>query len=129
MGTQQARKYPSIFKRQKLSDDVDLKQEKDKAFDLLDALSRSGSLSIKSSELHVIVAVTHCFEKDIISTIIQDNINPIQKVESSTLLFASAIHGVEARDLIKDESELSRLEGQNPLLLLQNNGESESLEA
>jgi len=116
----------AAVKREELSDDKDLKQEKDKAFDLLDALSRSGSLSIKSSELHVIVAVTHCFEKDIIGTIIQDNINPIQKLESSTLLFASAIHGVEARDLIKDEKELSRLEGQNPMLLLQNNDESES---
>ncbi len=51
----------------------DLKQERNKAFDLLDALSRSGSLAIESSELHVIVAVTHCFEKDIIGTIIQDN--------------------------------------------------------
>ena len=114
----------AAVKRQKLGSDVELKQEKNKAFDLLDALSRSGSLAIESSELHVIVAVTHCFEKDIIGTIIQDNINPIQKLESSTLLFASAIHGVQARDLIKDESELSRLEGQNPLLL-QNNGESE----
>ena len=119
----------AAVKRNELSNDKDLKQEKDKAFDLLDALSRSGSLSIKSSELHVIVAVTHCFEKDIIGTIIQDNINPIQKLESSTLLFAAAIHGVEARDLIKDESELSRLEGQNPMLLLQNNDESESQEA
>ncbi|KAL7501535.1 hypothetical protein ACHAWT_009804 [Skeletonema menzelii] len=95
----------------------DIKLETNKAKDLLDALSRSGSLAIESSELHVIVAVTHCFEKDIIETIIQDNINPIQKLESSTLLFASAIHGVGARDLIKDQFELNRLEGQNPLLL------------
>mmetsp|Transcript_12944 Transcript_12944/g.19979 ORF Transcript_12944/g.19979 Transcript_12944/m.19979 type:complete len:956 (-) Transcript_12944:102-2969(-) len=95
----------------------ELKQETNKAKDLLDALSRSGSLAIESSELHVIVAVTHCFEKDIIGTIIQDNINPIQKIESSTLLFASAIHGVDARDLIKDKSELNRLKGENPLLL------------
>jgi hypothetical protein len=95
----------------------EIKRETNKAMDLLDALSRSGSLAIESSELHVIVAVTHCFEKDIIGTIIQDNINPIQKIESSTLLFASAIHGVNARDLIKDEAELNRLEGLNPLLL------------
>jgi len=95
----------------------EIKKETNKAMDLLDALSRSGSLAIESSELHVIVAVTHCFEKDIIGTIIQDNINPIQKIESSTLLFASAIHGVDARDLVKDEAELNRLEGLNPLLL------------
>jgi hypothetical protein len=109
----------AVFKRQNLGSD-ELQQEKNKAFELLDALSRSGSLPIESSELHVIVAVTHCCEKDLIWTIIQDNINPIQKLESSTLLFASSIHGVEARDLIKDDSERRRLERQNPLLL-QNN--------
>jgi hypothetical protein len=95
----------------------DIKTEKNKAFDLLDALSRSGSLPIACSELHVIVAVTHCFENDVMGTVIQDNINPIEKLEKSTLLIASTIHGVPARDLIRDSVEVQRLTSSFPALL------------
>jgi hypothetical protein len=73
-------------------------------------LSRSGSLSISFSELHVIVSVTHCFEKDVIETIIQDNINPIEKLENSTLVVGSAIYGVPVAALIGNpEDPLQRL--------------------
>lgn len=94
-----------------------IKTEKSKAFDLLDALSRSGSLSIAFSELHVIISVTHCFDKGIIDTIIQDNINPIEKLEMSTLLVGSAIHGKPASMLVRCESDLERLKGFFPKLL------------
>lgn len=96
---------------------TDIKNEKNKAFDLLDGLSRSGSLPIKFSELHVVVAATHCFEKDVIDTVVCDNVDPIEKIEMSTLLFASTVHGVPARDLVRDGEELRRLEGSVPLLL------------
>lgn len=78
----------------------EIKKEKNKAFDLLDARSRSGSLPIAYSELHVIVAVTHCFDKDVMSTVVCDNVNPIEQLECSTLLLASTVHGVPARELI-----------------------------
>jgi hypothetical protein len=88
----------------------DLKRERNQAMDLLDALSRSGSLPIHFSELHVIVCVTHCFEKDVIETIIQDNINPIEKLENSTLVVGSAIYGVPVAALIGNpEDPLQRL--------------------
>ncbi|KAG7367627.1 hypothetical protein IV203_030298 [Nitzschia inconspicua] len=90
-----------------LSND-EIKTEKNKAFDLLDALSRSGSLPIQYSELHVVVCVTHCFDKNVMDTIIQDNVNPIEKLEWSTLLLASTIHGVPARTLLTHESDRMR---------------------
>lgn len=43
----------------------DLDSERRKAFDLLDAISRSGTLPIECSELHVVIAVSHCFENDV----------------------------------------------------------------
>jgi hypothetical protein len=91
-------------------------QEKKKAFDLLDALSRSGSLPIDKSELHVIVAVTHSFEKTVMSTVIQDNMNPIEQVEKSALLLASTIYGEEARNLIGDGAALERLSASFPAI-------------
>jgi len=72
--------------------------ETDKAFDLLDALSRSGTLPLKFAELHVVVGMTHCFENDVMGTVIQDNINPIEKVERSIFMVAGAIHGAAAEN-------------------------------
>merc|ERR1712125_10763 len=88
----------------------DRKSEKNKAFDLLDALSLSGALPISCAELHVVVAVTHRFENDVMGTVIQDNINPIEKVEKSLLLLASTIHGMKScTKLISTEECRQRL--------------------
>jgi len=90
--------------------------EKKKAFDLLDAVSRSGVLPIEFSELHVVVAVSHCFENDLMGTIIQDNVNPIDKLEKSTLMIASTIYGKPTRALIEEEAQVKRLESSFPQL-------------
>jgi hypothetical protein len=94
----------------------EIKTEKSKAFDLLDALSRSGSLPIACAELHVVVAVTHCFEKDVMNTVIQDNVNPIEKVEKTMLLMTSTIHNVPASTLLADEVQSARLGQSFPAL-------------
>ena len=104
----------SLKDRTLVSDEI--KSETNKAFDLLDALSRSGSLPIACSELHVIVAVTHGFENDVMGTVIQDNVNPIEKLEKSTLLVASAIHGIPAQELIHDSKVVQRLTASFPAL-------------
>jgi len=91
--------------------------EKSRAFDLLDALSRSGSLEIPFSELHVLICATQEFEKTVMETVIQDNINPIEKIEVSTLLMASTILGLPPKDLVRSGTDRKRLEKSFPMLL------------
>ena len=55
--------------------------DRKKTFDLLDALTKSGVLSIDYASLHVVIAATHCFDRTLMDTVIQDNINPIEKIE------------------------------------------------
>eukprot|EP01125_Pyxidicula_operculata_P017535 TRINITY_DN613_c0_g5_i1.p1 TRINITY_DN613_c0_g5~~TRINITY_DN613_c0_g5_i1.p1 ORF type:complete len:1046 (+),score=365.38 TRINITY_DN613_c0_g5_i1:48-3185(+) len=85
-----------------LTDD-EQQTEKNSAFDLLDAITRSGALPIEYASLHVVVAATHCFDKTLLHTVIQDNINPIEKVERSLLIVASTIHKSNPQELIKDD--------------------------
>jgi hypothetical protein len=74
--------------------------ERNKAFDLLDALSRSGALPLEHASLHVLMASTHCFDKTLLDTVIQDNVNPIEKVERSLMLVATTIHDQPATALL-----------------------------
>lgn len=68
-------------------------KEKMKAFELLDALTKSGGLTIDHASLHVIIAAEHAFDKSLINTLIQDNINPISKLEVSALATAATVQG------------------------------------
>mmetsp|Transcript_6922 Transcript_6922/g.16177 ORF Transcript_6922/g.16177 Transcript_6922/m.16177 type:complete len:387 (-) Transcript_6922:93-1253(-) len=95
----------------------DVKSESNKAYDLLDAISRSGSLPIAYSDLHVVVCVTHCFEKDVMATVVEDNVNPIEKLEMSTLLLGSAIHGATPMELIAEGSDRVRFQSSFPVML------------
>jgi lipopolysaccharide transport system permease protein len=67
--------------------------EKHRAFDLLDALTKSGALPIDDASLHVVLAATHCFDKTLLDTVIQDNVNPIEKVERSLMIVGTTVHG------------------------------------
>lgn len=98
-------RWSKNFQKSLLSNKMDsstpeLKTERDAAFDLLDALSRSGALTIDGAALHVVVAATHCFDKSLMATVIEDNVNPIQGVERTSLVMTSAIHGVSPARLV-----------------------------
>ncbi|KAJ3387389.1 hypothetical protein HDU92_001967 [Lobulomyces angularis] len=79
------------------------RKELNAAFDLLDAISRSGSLSLEESELHVIISTTHNFEESVIDTVIENNINPIEHVEKSLLLVNSVVFQTNTENLLKDD--------------------------
>merc|ERR1719495_2261615 len=97
-------------------DEEEQKDEKTKCFDLLDAMSCSGSLPVDCATLHVIVAATHCFDETIINTIIQKNVNPIEKVERSTLIVASTIHDRRPEQLIRSQ-HLAAIQSHSPQLI------------
>eukprot|EP00039_Didymoeca_costata_P032748 m.39240 g.39240 ORF g.39240 m.39240 type:complete len:922 (-) comp9523_c1_seq2:101-2866(-) len=106
----------------------DQREEKSKAFDLLDALTRSGVLALEHASLHVILAATHCFDKTLIDSVIQGNINPIEKVERSSLIVASAIHGTKPADMVQ-ASQLDRVSGFSPKLFLEDDNKMDESES
>jgi hypothetical protein len=78
------------------------KLEKNACWDLLDSLTRSGGLHIDGAMLHIVMASTHCFDDSVMDTLVKRNVNPIEKVEHSSLIVASAIHGVDAKTLTNE---------------------------
>ena len=80
------------------------KLEKNTCWDLLDALTRSGGLAMEQGQLHVVVASTHCFEKSLMDTLVKDNVNPIEKLEHTSSIVASVVHGVEIASLLNNNN-------------------------
>ncbi len=79
----------------------DQKKERSAAFDLLDALTKSGGFEVHDAELHVVIAATHCFDRSVVDTVVQKNVNPIEKVEFTSLIMASAIHNERVANLVQ----------------------------
>lgn len=84
------------------------KKEKDAAFDLLDALTKSGALPLENASLHVVVAASHCFDQSLLATVTQDNVNPIDQVEQTALTMATTIYQQPLAAIVRD-SQYQRL--------------------
>ena len=77
--------------------------ERGEAFDLIDALSRSGALPLEHAALHVIIGASHTFDKSLVDTVIQDNVNPIERTERSLLIMATTLHEKKAIELVRTD--------------------------
>eukprot|EP01065_Artemidia_motanka_P051880 TRINITY_DN921_c0_g1_i2.p1 TRINITY_DN921_c0_g1~~TRINITY_DN921_c0_g1_i2.p1 ORF type:complete len:882 (+),score=165.88 TRINITY_DN921_c0_g1_i2:64-2709(+) len=97
--------------------EAEQRTEKDRAFDLLDALSRSGSLPVEDASLHVVLAATHCFEETLMNTVVRRNLNPIEKTERSCLIMSSVVRGMPASELIEEQHEARVREHSSRLFL------------
>lgn len=87
---------------------------------MLDCLSKSGCLAFDHASLHIIMASTHCFDKTLLDTVVKDNVNPIEKVERSTLIVATTIHGKLSEELI-NSSMINQVKTYSPLLFQEEN--------
>jgi hypothetical protein len=75
--------------------DGEQRQEKQACFDLIDSLTRSGSVSLEGAEMHIVMSVVHCFDRNVMDTLCRDNINPIEKVERSSAVLAGCVFGTQ----------------------------------
>ena len=69
--------------------------EKNNAIQLLDALTRSGAIAISNAEIHVVIAVTHCFTNTLMDSLVVDNINPVEEIERGVLIAASTLYRLD----------------------------------
>lgn len=95
-----------------IENNIDVNEQlklKQKTFDLLDALTKSGAMKISNSDLHVFIASTHVFDRSLVNTVIQDNINPIKKIEQSLLIMANVVYNKTISELVNPSIRINQL--------------------
>jgi len=101
----------------------DLQREKSAAFDLLDALTRSGGLVCGFSELHVLLGASHSFSESVMDSVGLDGMDPILRLERSQLVLAGALFGLHPTLLLPVGShQLQRLMKMAPELFFLKEG-------
>lgn len=92
-------------------DSASLEDERKAALDFLDYLSRSGSLQLKHTTLHVVIALTQCFKRDLIDTLIHENLNPIDRLDRAVVLISSVLRDTAPSELVRQTAacHLARL--------------------
>ena len=70
---------------------------------------------MESASLHVVIAATHCFDKSLMNTVVQGNVNPLERVERSAVIMATTIHRLTASALLSDR-EVQRVLSCSPQL-------------
>ena len=70
------------------------------AFDLLDALTKSGAISLTDASLHVLVAATHVFDRSVLETLVQRDVNPLEKLQRSVLVMLQTLHARPLTELV-----------------------------
>jgi len=74
--------------------------EQSDAINLLVAISKSGTLPLEFSELHTVVPSTQRFDETLLNLVVQDDKNPIDVVERSSLIVATTIFNRPAKDIV-----------------------------
>ncbi|CAE7601384.1 TRPT1 [Symbiodinium microadriaticum] len=106
------RSYANLFAeaRSKEIGNDQQRSEKLKVYGLLDALTKSGALEIDGATVHVIVASAHIFDDNVMDTIVQSNVNPIEKMEWSSLVMASVVHDTPVEELVQGAEIMERVQ-------------------
>jgi hypothetical protein len=76
---------------------------KNRAFELLDGLTRSGAIPLEEEAVtfHVMIGFNHQFDFSIMNSLIQQNINPIEQVEQSHLMMSTTLLSKSVHHLLR----------------------------
>ncbi|KAI8584929.1 hypothetical protein BDZ88DRAFT_456456 [Geranomyces variabilis] len=92
--------------------------ERNAAFHLLDALSRSGELTLENVHLHVVCAATQAFDRTLVDTIIRGNIDPLRMIRETNLVIAGVLAGVSTEEqglLVRAQSRSGNMDSASGL--------------
>ncbi|KAJ3144865.1 hypothetical protein HDU86_001338 [Geranomyces michiganensis] len=97
---------------------LDIWTERNAAFHLLDALSRSGELTLENVHLHVVCAATQAFDRTLVDTIIRGNIDPLRMIRETNLVIAGVLAGVSTEEqglLVRAQSRSGNMDSASGL--------------